>query len=45
MNITTVGNAVYQKAGAQGVRVDWRRPEFGLDTVAASPGGETEDAD
>lgn len=45
MNITTVGNAVYEKAGAQGIRVDWRRPEFGLDTVAASPGGGDEDAD
>ncbi len=45
MNITTVGNAVYQKAGAQGIRVDWRRPEFGLDTAATTEGGEGEDAD
>ena len=45
MNITTVGNAVYEKAGAQGVRVDWQRPEFGLDSVAASQDGEGEDAD
>lgn len=30
MPITTVGNAVYTKVGSQGVRTNWRRPEFGL---------------
>lgn len=30
MPITTVGNALYKKVGAQGVRTDWRSPEFGL---------------
>jgi len=42
MNITTVGNAIYEKAGAKGVRVAWERPEFGLDSDPS--GGEDENA-
>jgi hypothetical protein len=38
MPITTVGNALYKKVGAQGVRTDWRSPQFGLPSRAASPG-------
>ncbi len=38
MPITTVGNAVYKKVGAQGVRTDWRRPEFGLLSETSAEG-------
>ncbi len=37
MAISTVGNATYQKAGNQGVRVDWRSPNFGEAALRANP--------
>ncbi|MDE0886707.1 MAG: hypothetical protein OSB70_14360 [Myxococcota bacterium] len=42
MPFTTVGNATYQKAGSQGVRVDWRSPEFGEVALPKASGSRTD---